>query len=453
MANYVLFLLVLASAYQAIEACQSNKPVNCEWNPWKLGECSVTCGEGKRTDTRTKKVVEKNGGQCSGKSTRIEHCKPKECPVHCDWNEWVIGSCSKSCGGGIRIDTRTESVSAKHGGDRCEGASSMEVSCNDQECPVNCEWGQWSYGECSKDCGGGIMPMMRVEAVEARYGGVECEGEGYSEQECNSHPCPVDCTWGDWDLGECSVTCAGGIRVDTRSIATEAMHGGFCDPEGDVRREICNTQACPPIHCEWGAWVLGKCSAECGMGTRNNTRDKIVEEANGGTCSGEPTEVEECMEKECPVHCEWNDWVEGECSKECGGGMKINTRTEKVSAEHGGEDCPGPASEEISCNEQECPVDCKWSEWTHGPCSVTCGEGSQENVREMYPELFGGKPCEGEASETVVCSRAECPVCPEEKSSFCGTYVQIMASICDNEWFTDENGRYCCQKSCGMCNF
>ena len=55
----------------------------------------------------------------------------------------------------------------------------------------------------------------------------------------------VDCTWGDWDFGECSVTCAGGIRVDTRSIATEAMHGGFCDPEGDVRREICNTQACP----------------------------------------------------------------------------------------------------------------------------------------------------------------------------------------------------------------
>ena len=55
------------------------------------------------------------------------------------------------------------------------------------------------------------------------------------------------------------------------------------------------------------------------------------------------------------VHCEWNDWVEGECSKECGGGMKTNTRTEKVSAEHGGEECPGPDSEEVSCNEHECP--------------------------------------------------------------------------------------------------
>ena len=35
--------------------------------------------------------------------------------------------------------------------------------------------------------------------------------------------------------------------------------------------------------------------------------------------------------------------------------MKINTRTEKVSAKHGGEECPGPVTEEISCNEQECP--------------------------------------------------------------------------------------------------
>ena len=102
----------------------------------------------------------------------------------------------------------------------------------------------------------------------------------------------------------------------------------------------------------------------------------------------------------------------------------------------------------------------------------------------MFPEDFGGKACEGEATEIVTCSLDECPgkeykmcllkwlkdkiifhnatdlkpmilisVCPEEKSSFCSTYVNIMASICDNDWFTNENGRYSCQKSCGMCNF
>ena len=55
----------------------------------------------------------------------------------------------------------------------------------------------------------------------------------------------VDCTWNDWELGECSVTCAGGTRVDTRTVATEAMHGGFCDPEGDMRVQECNPEACP----------------------------------------------------------------------------------------------------------------------------------------------------------------------------------------------------------------
>ena len=110
--------------------------------------------------------------------------------VNCEWNDWVIGECSKTCGGGEQTETRTEKISAKHGGDECPGPASMVVSCNEQECPVDCVWGEWQYGDCSKDCGGGTQPMMRVKTVEAQYGGTECEGEAYSEQECNPDPCP-----------------------------------------------------------------------------------------------------------------------------------------------------------------------------------------------------------------------------------------------------------------------
>ena len=112
------------------------------------------------------------------------------------------------------------------------------------------------------------------------------------------------------------------------------MHGGFCDPEGDMRVQECNPEACPGkcfyrfhilvlylffilfecklfrqlydelsilvIHCEWDEWVIGACSAECGVGTRTNTRVKLVEELNGGTCTGQPEEIEECMDVECP---------------------------------------------------------------------------------------------------------------------------------------------------------
>ena len=55
--------------------------------------------------------------------------------VHCEWNDWIIGDCSKSCAGGNRTNTRTQKVAAEHGGDECEGDESVQESCNVQECP------------------------------------------------------------------------------------------------------------------------------------------------------------------------------------------------------------------------------------------------------------------------------------------------------------------------------
>ena len=54
--------------------------VNCKWNEWEIGDCSKTCGVGTRTNTRTKKVEEKNGGLCEGESTLSESCNLQNCP-------------------------------------------------------------------------------------------------------------------------------------------------------------------------------------------------------------------------------------------------------------------------------------------------------------------------------------------------------------------------------------
>ena len=53
----------------------------------------------------------------------------------CEWNDWIIGDCSKTCGGGTRTDTRTPKKSAEHGGQECDGPTSVTESCNVQECP------------------------------------------------------------------------------------------------------------------------------------------------------------------------------------------------------------------------------------------------------------------------------------------------------------------------------
>ena len=54
------------------------------------------------------------------------------------------------------------------------------------------------------------------------------------------------------------------------------------------------------VNCVWDAWVNGTCSTTCGAGQQTNTRDKLTEEAYGGACSEESTEVVSCINVECP---------------------------------------------------------------------------------------------------------------------------------------------------------
>ena len=51
------------------------------------------------------------------------------------------------------------------------------------------------------------------------------------------------------------------------------------------------------LDCIWGDWnPHGQCSTTCGVGSRNNTRIKIVKEITGGNCPGKSTEIGEVWE-------------------------------------------------------------------------------------------------------------------------------------------------------------
>merc|ERR1719160_905936 len=60
--------------------------------------------------------------------------------------------------------------------------------------------------------------------------------------------------------------------------------------------------------------------------------------------------------------CEEGDWQIGECSEECGGGERTNTREIISPARAGGAEC-GVLLEKESCNMQPCPIDCVVGEW------------------------------------------------------------------------------------------
>ena len=50
----------------------------------------------------------------------------------------------------------------------------------------------------------------------------------------------------------------------------------------------------------WDEWVPGECSVTCGTGTEIRTRTKLVNETNGGTCTGQKTEIVTCEMDPCP---------------------------------------------------------------------------------------------------------------------------------------------------------
>ena len=65
----------------------------------------------------------------------------------------------------------------------------------------------------------------------------------------------------------------------------------------------------------------------------------------------------------------------GECSKSCGGGTLTQTRQVKVESQHGGEECTGADTLEVSCNVDECPgnkklVESMMSNFTQNPTHI-----------------------------------------------------------------------------------
>ena len=55
--------------------------------------------------------------------------------MHCEWNEWQVGECSKTCGAGIRNSTRTAKAITEFEGQKCVGSHTITESCNAHECP------------------------------------------------------------------------------------------------------------------------------------------------------------------------------------------------------------------------------------------------------------------------------------------------------------------------------
>eukprot|EP01012_Entosiphon_sulcatum_P049575 TRINITY_DN6820_c0_g1_i6.p1 TRINITY_DN6820_c0_g1~~TRINITY_DN6820_c0_g1_i6.p1 ORF type:complete len:7637 (+),score=112.47 TRINITY_DN6820_c0_g1_i6:5459-28369(+) len=398
------------------QPCNTNPcPVNCvvsEWTPWN--ECSLRCGGGLTTRSRSIIVAPLNGGKDCPLMLETQHCNTQACPVDCVVSAWSLWSeCSTSCGGGERTRKRQIVTQPANGGTSCPITEQYE-SCNESPCPIDCVVEKWSaWSDCDEQCGSGERVRRRAVKVREMYGGEPCPALEERET-CNTQPCPIHCevsAWGTWE--SCSVTCGGGLQARRRLVTIPAAYGGMPCPIL-VETQQCNLAPCPDTTCvvsPWSTW--SPCSSSCDGGTTSRTRQVVTSPTGLQTCPA-LREERTCNETPCPVDCvlsSWSDWTS--CSLPCGKGTQTRSRTILVRSANSGSPCPTTLNETRSCNSQACPVDCvvgDWSDWS--ACPVPCGGGLIQRTRVvLLPAANGGRPCDNEALiEIKHCNEHACAV-------------------------------------------
>jgi hypothetical protein len=387
-------------------------PIACKvtgWSPY--GKCNAGCGGGEKFRARTVKVAAQHGGKACPSLWNSAKCNEKVCSVNCVLSSYSeFKPCTKSCGGGIRLRKRKVTQAAKYGGKKCS-ATSSSISCNTQRCPVDCKVSAFSsWSKCTKTCGMGFQYKLRKISVQPQHAGKKCP-ELRTVQFCAKQGCPIDCVmheWGSWS--GCTKTCGGGKQNSVRKVFKAAKFGGAACPKTHRNRK-CNTRGCP-VHCkltQWSDWT--ECNASCGPGTSFRTRAVVAKANHGGKACGQLKTHKKCMISRCAVDCKVSKWGKySPCTKTCGGGKTIRTRSVVSKSGYGGAIC-GSMREALSCRDQKCPIDCVLDVWSHfSACTKTCGGGRKLRTRKItVAAAYAGRVCDP-LHEYQVCNAADCRI-------------------------------------------
>ncbi|WAR27191.1 ADT1-like protein [Mya arenaria] len=454
------------------KTCNTNKcPVDGVWESWTAWTpCTVSCGNG--TTTRDRNCFfpldVPHGTDCTGDTSELRrrgmglmdhvvrlfadmrwrkydqdselHLRPfstegtgvprrcgREQPVQHPELPSNFTECTTTCGTGSQYRVRQcEFQPGYPHGENCTGPSNENSNCNENPCPVDGVWTAWvKWSVCSASCAGGTRNRSRTcDFPEPPIPhGSPCNGSAEAMENCNIEKCPIAGHWSNWSLPtDCSLSCGGGVQTRNRSCVfddPDAPHLSECF--GNTTETLdCNTQHCP-VDGVWKAWnAWHQCSVTCGGGNRVRDRDCFFppDIAQGESCAGQKTEIEQCNTNLCPVNgtfTAWSDWTS--CSHTCGDGSQFRTRKCEFNGGPPGVNCTGNYSDSQTCNIAVCPVDGKWAAWEQWTyCTATCGTGSRSRNRTNrtceYLPLGSppGNPCPESDRDVKYCNTDPCPV-------------------------------------------
>lgn len=463
------------------------------WSEWSECSVSSRrgCGQGTSVRSRSVTVLPSSEGAACGALTDFRDClvacqvteadtRVNECRASA-WSEW--SSCSVPCGTGTRTRSRTL-LSAGDEPDLCGPLTQIAACVGAQGlCPQDCtvtDWSPWS--ECSSTCGTGYKTRQRFIAQMPTDNGQNCPPlQEY--RECNPQPCPQDCLISDWsEWSDCDATCATqgkGSQARSRQITRPAERGGHaCPAESELTetRECSqlNTLDCEALLCRWGDWSpWSPCSKDCGPGEMKKLRLPSANEPPNPSFCRAPIVTAPCYGI-CAEDCQVTDWTAwSECDAECGGGDRFRSRGIRTLPANGGEPCPTLLEIE-ACNEQPCLAemnDCQMTEWTEWTtCSKSCGGGIMSRTREIVRGPVGGGSECGATKERRGCNLERCKELPCEdnprilaggitcqilKAQGCGSNLHELATRHGVELPEDvppeARVQDACPATCGVC--
>ncbi|PFX18966.1 Zinc metalloproteinase nas-13 [Stylophora pistillata] len=180
---------------RSVVEVKKEKKENYQWQAEEWGDCSVSCGGGKRNRKTLCVEVDKQNqvdeSFCEDNSPPLawQDCNVNPCPSQYKWHVGDWGDCSKSCGGGIqrrrKICTGKDMISTSWKLCREEPPITRK-RCNTNSCPrrntyssVAPVWRVSSWSRCSKTCGHGhqIRRVFCSNSDNKLLNGTACNGQ------------------------------------------------------------------------------------------------------------------------------------------------------------------------------------------------------------------------------------------------------------------------------------
>uniref|UniRef100_A0A914ZKI1 Spondin-1 n=1 Tax=Parascaris univalens TaxID=6257 RepID=A0A914ZKI1_PARUN len=358
------------------------------WEPWSL--CSATCGKGIRMRSRVyvfpikaqmfhchRQMIERQF--CNARISECENSDAfnSKCSVS-SWSPW--SDCSVTCGHGTRSRSRTfkepdsNNVTCPHVDlirkDICVGENGDDCSVTPDPLCRATTWSEWS--PCSASCDEGVRVRTRLLF--------------YAEHEQRCAHVTLQ------ENENCQLqTCRRFLSAHSEEICEEEKQEGLC--AGTFPRYWYNSKL---KRCE--RFIYTGCKGnrnqfetedECKRFCVEGYESPVGEVVPGHQLINE-FGVEQVEDGGEPVDCvisEWTPW--GNCSATCGSGKRQRSRQIEVFPRNGGRACPEHMVQEIKCELRPCALHTclvgAWSQWS--PCTVTCGEGKQTRRRRIMRPL------------------------------------------------------------------